>query len=498
MGNLSVSELAEDWYRELQPIRSGEPSHNKLFEMLYNAYRQRNGISEEFSDLTNYHETCLKLYNWYTDRYSTKLNMLKGKKGQDRTVGPNDETYTFNRLYCDSRQFQNYLETDLPMSGSQDLLAFVLHTAVAFLVPLKELDKVLQCLGFHPLHVRNIHHISIAYVLLTIGSRSMDVDFNPFTEVKSLYFKALKILDEPDVEINGSYSYLNQETGKIRDTLFLQGGLAEQKFEVLIAQNRTNINMRHSLILSDFHKLSAIFIYLFDSSAAPKSFKYPEESYSFYCFVVQFCKTKLTRKKFRENLTSMIDMNQKHPTRSVLILLWLYAYCFSFLPNIIIEGRVYRNIVKQLKKVNKQWAEEVCDYYQDGAFDVYGFITNRIGRMVPQIFRGSDFLTFINDKLLSRYGWGVLNDRLPFDHYIYSLQHLTFQLDCDGCCINGYYDNKDRLDGLIRNVDNVPFPLVAITQIFENLTQLHIQKAARNKYVKLPSCPLKCDLYEQL
>ena len=497
MGNLSVSELASSWYRDVQPIRSGDPSHNELFKMLYNTYCRRNGINEEFSSLTDYHKACTKLYNWYTNRYGTELNIPKGTKGQDRTDGPDDDAYTFDRLYCDDRQFRNYLETSLPQNSSQDLLAFVLHTAVAFLVPLGELDEVLQHLGFHPLHVKNIHHLSIAYVLLMADSHATDTDFNPFAEVKALYFKALKILDAPNTPAENSYSYANLETWMIRDMLLLQKGLAKQNFESLVAQNRAALNMRHSMILSDFHRLSAVFIHIFDSNADPESFAFSEEAYSFYRFVVQFCKEDLSRKKFREHLTSMIDLKQKHPTRSVLILLWLYTYCFAFLPGIYIDENIHRRIIKQLKKVNTQWAEEANAYYRDELFDVYGFITNQPERRIPQTFRGSDFFTFINEKLLLRYGWGPLNDKLPFDHYIHDLKYLTLQLDHSGYCIGADYDNC-HLIGLAKDVDNVPFPLVAVTQIFESLTQLHIQKAAQYKYEKLSPCPLKCGLYEQL
>jgi len=497
MGNLSVSELVQSWYQSKPTLLSGDLSRNKLFQMLYNAYCRRNGMDTQYSSLADHHKACGELYRWYDNRYRAELKMPTGSQGQKRVAGLMEDDYTFDRLYCDDRQFKNYLLAPLPQSGNQDLLAFVLHTAVAFLVPLEELDEVLQDLGFHPLHVKNIHHLSIAYVLLLMENQTADDQCNPFSEVRRLYFKALAILEESDEMEQESYSYADQETRMIRSILLQGRRLASENFEALVARNRGELNMRHSRILSDFHRLSAVFIHIFDSSSQPEAFDFPEEAYSFYRFVVKLCKEKLSRKKFREQLTSMIDLNAKHPTRNVLILLWLYTYCFAFLPGVYISETTHRRITKQLKKTDPQWADAAKAFYQDEMFDVYGFITNQPQRSIPQVFRGSDFFTFINEKLLLQYGWGPLNDKLPFDHYIYELKNLTIRMSLDGLCSGAAYGSRP-LSAVAADVDNVPFPLAAITQIYDCLALLHRQKAAQNKYEKLSPCPLKCDLYEQL
>lgn len=502
MSSLSVTDLAENWFRDGQKVSSADPSRNMLFEMLYNACQRRLGISKAYSELSyengDHYEACAQLFSWYTNRYGTQLNMYKGSKGQKRTVGLTDEDYTFDRLYCDDRQFRNYLETELPHSGSQDLLAFVLHTAVAFMVPLEELDAVLQYLGFHPLHVKKIHHLSIAYVLLRGHPDGADADFNPFAEVKKLYFKAREILNTSDIPAKEAYSYADLETRMIRDMLLRNKGLVSQNFENLVARNRKALNMRHSMILEDFHRLSAVFIHIFDSDADTETFDYPDEAYSFYCFVKKFCKEeKLLRKKYREQLTGMINLKQKHPTRNVLILLWLYAYCFAFLPGIYIDKRIFIRITKQLQKTDPKWATEAKTYYHDEYFDVFGFLTNQPKRSVSQTFRGSDFITFINEKLLLRYGWGPLNDKIPFDYYIHKLEKMMLRIAPSGRCSGASYDSCP-LEGLVEAVDNVPFPLVAVTQLFDILRQLHTEKAARSKRIKISPCPLKCGLYEQL
>lgn len=502
MSSLSVTDLAQNWFRDGQKSGSADPSRNMLFEMLYNTCQRRLGISKMYGELSyengDHYKACAQLFSWYTNRYGTQLNMPKGSKGQKRTAGLSDDDYTFDRLYCDDRQFRNYLETDLPQSGSQDLLAFVLHTAVAFMVPLAELDAVLQHLGFHPLHVKNIHHLAIAYVLLRGYPDTADAGFNPFAEVKKLYFTAQKILDDVTVPAADAYSYDDLETRMIRDMLLRNKGLASQNFEDLVARNREALNMRHSMILEDFHRLSAVFIHIFDSDSDPEAFVYPEEGYSFYRFVRKYCKEeKLLRRKYREQLTGMIDLKQKHPTRNVLILLWLYAYCFAFLPGVYIDKKFFSRITKQLQKTNPQWGAEAKAFYHDGHFDVFGFLTKQPDRSVPQTFRGSDFITFINEKLLVRYSWGALNDKLPFDRYIHNLEKMTLQIAPSGRCSGAKYDNR-LLEELAEAVDNVPFPLVVITQIFDCLTLLHTEKAARSKYAPISPRPLKCGLYEQL
>ena len=501
MDPLSVTELANKWYRNRQSASSRDPSQNELFEMLYEAYRRRNNISKPYEELSfqdgDHTKACAELYGWYTNRYGTELNMVTGSKGQKRTAGPTEDEYTFDRLYCDNRQFKNYLDTALPQHGSSDLMAFVLHTAVAFLVPLSKLDRVLQNLGFHPLHVKNIHHLAIAYVLLMAENKSVAADFNPFDEVKQLYFKANAILDSSVPPAADAYSYISLETRIIRNMLLMNRELANQNFEDLVARNRDALNMRHSLILSDFHRLSAVFIHIFDSNSLPNSFEYGEENYSFYCFINRFCNPDLSRKKFREHMTSMIDRNQKHPTRNVMILLWLYAYCFSFVPGIYPNDTTIERITKLLEKADPTWADEAQTYYQGGLFDVYGFITGQPQRDIPKTFRGSDFITFINAQLTLRYGWGQLNDKLPFDHYIHNLKNLTFELDYSGNCVKAVCGSH-LLPELQLAPDNAPAPLVSVTRIFEGLAEVHAEQAEMHIRQKLSPVPLKCGLYEQL
>ena len=213
MEMISVSDLAKSWYREAKTLTSGGPDTNELFQMLYNAHRRHGGLEADYQSLTDHHKACTELYRWYVRRYSTELGMPLGSKGQSRTAGKQE--YTFDLLYCDDRQFKKYLMAPYPMAGNQDLLAFVLHTAVAFLVPLEELDQVLQRLGFHPLHVKNLHHLSIACVLLSEAPGG-----NPFARVRALYTLAQQLMEDPNASApEEGYRYTDAETKMIRADL---------------------------------------------------------------------------------------------------------------------------------------------------------------------------------------------------------------------------------------------------------------------------------------
>lgn len=508
MAQLLFQDIARSWYLHNPVKRSGEIADNTLFRMLYNAYCRRSGNGGSFDDIVrsgDYSRACAALYCWYERRYAVGFRMPTGTQGQKRTVTFHSEEYTFDLLYCDDRQFKNYLITGIPLSGSQDLLSFVLHTAVAFLVPPAQLDEVLQHLGFHPLHVKNIHHLAICYVLLGAENRAVEDSFNPFAQVRALYLKAQEILDGPEASPVEGYSFADQETRMIREALFLQKALSRENFENLIAINKDAMNMRHSRILADFHKLTAVFIHLYDSPTAvagdPESWQQPEEAYSFYAFVEQFCKEDLSRKKYREQLTGMIDRYRKHPTRNVMILLWLHAYCFATVPGVYMEKTAFNRIVRLLKKENPHWAAAAKTYYTEQYFDVWGFITDSGPRLVPETFNGADFVTHINEKLLMHYGWGPLNARLPFDYYIRQFEKLVIREDSSyGSVRSGavVYDGDPIMD-IRPDVDNVPYPLVAISQILTQLKNAIAERTAMLKTKAKPSDrPLKCSLYEQV
>lgn len=509
VNQLDFKSIALSWHRN-DPVRAHSSYvENPLFSMLYHAYCRIIGKTEDFQEIIaqgSISQVSGEMYRWYRHRYADGLQMRSGTQGQKRTASTDREKYTFDFLYCDDRQFQNYLAEGLPFSGSQELFSFVLHTAVAFMAPPAELDKVLQHLGFHPLHVKNLHHLAIFAVLSSANSQRFPDSFNPFEKVKTLYFRGCNILRGIDVPQADSYHFDSQQTLQIRRSLFEEGKLTEESFGSIVAINGAGINARHSLILDDFHKLAAVFTHVFDTVQPLQEIGREDEAYySLYAFVSRYCNETLSRRKFREQMTGMIDSYEKHPTRNILVLLWLYAFCFSFLPGVSMEPKVFGRIVKQLNKYNSAWATEAKKYYnaQKTLFDINGFLNGGEVREASQGFVGTDFIADINEKLSARYGWGQLNGKLPFDYYILNLKKLKISLnpsnDCRQCGTISYDDRV--LAARYTCVENVPRPLAVITELLDQQKEVAAAQpvwSSEKKKKKRSPCPLKCSLYEQI
>lgn len=497
-------DTALQWYKSNPVCLSGKNSESKLFEMLYNAYCRMVNNGRDFQDTVQectYTEDCSEMFTWYKDTY-TKLGLKKGTQGQKRFVTGNEEEYTFNLLYSDDRQFQAYLLTDTPQSGSQDLLCFILHSAVAFLVSPKELDEVLQKLGFHPLHVRNVHHLAI-YTVLTASQDDayrIPEGYNPFDEVRALYFRACDILESGEHWSSDTFSFSDYLTKEIRQILFLNKELSYGNFDAIVRNNVSGLNRRHSLILDDFHKLSAVYTTIFED--------YPEENqrHSFYQFVNRFCKP-ISPKKFRENMGSMIDNNQKHPTRQILILLWLFDYCFSFIDGIELSDDTFEKIQKKLRKYNSNWAADAKKHRTKLLFDAYGFIHSNDGRKGPRQgscqFGGSDFFADLNNKLMLRYGWGRLNPRLPFDHYILSLCSVNIGADerFAGSSVLKIELPLQSYTDTCTGKYIAPYPLLVVMDVLEQVKAVIEEesgKLSKQKAKDISPFPLDCRIYEQI
>lgn len=500
MKNVDLKEIVHLWYMG-NPVRvSGKNSESVLFKMLYNAYCRIVNNGRNYDDTVQgclYSEDCSEMFTWYRDRY-TGLGLQKGGRGQKRYVTGSEEKYSFDLLYCDDRQFKSYLLTDTPQSGNQDLFCFILHTAVAFLVPTKELDSVLQVLGFHPLHVRNIHHLAIYTVLTTAQTYegNMPEMYNPFDEVKTLYLKACEIVKSGKRISSDVIAFDDYLTRQIREELFLKKGLSYENFDSIVKNNVPALNMRHSMILNDFHKLAAVYTTIFED--------YPEEAetYSFYQFVNRFC-TSVSQKKFREYMSSMIDNNQKHPTRQIMILLWFYDYCFSFIDGIPLSDDIFEKIQKKLAIYNRSWAKEAEEYRCNLKFDAYGFINNVKNRYGSNQFCGSDFLAVLNKKLMARYGWGYLNKRLPFDYYYLSMSSMNIVEDARFGDVNRLKISFLRQDftDICEDEAIAPYPLKVAIYLLEQLKAVieeETGKLNKKKAKEISPFPLDCRIYEQI
>lgn len=516
---LDIAALAQEWYQENHAKHDIRHRENDLFRMLYKAYCRRSGEEdrwESFSTEYDFRDACGRIYAWYKTTYEIGFQMPAGKKGQKRVAAPG-EKYTFHRCYSDDRSFKLYLLNDQHHCITQALFSFVLHMAVAFLVPPDELDGVLQKLGFHPLHVKNIHHLAIYYVLLTASAPGGGLRENPFDQVRELYFRARKLLTEPGAPPEEAYRYADKLTRLIRRELFIEKGIGRENFETLVMLNRDSLNMRHSLLLKDFYILKAVFFNVFD--AADFSLEQEltagaeEQSYSFYAFVGRYCRKiqsrktgggndfspdartgkKLPRDKFREWLGSMISVNGKHPTREVMILLWMFAYCFAFIPGIYMEPTPFERIKNQLEEADPSRKDTAQSFYDADVLDVYGLISGSGEARGMEEFRGDEMIDYINEKL-RLYGWRPLNRKFSFDYYILKLEMLTMRLDHStgfGRCEEIRYQDAG-LTGIPTEADNVPLPLVAISWIMHHLKAVHLL------HPEASPVPLECGLYEQI
>ena len=515
---LDIGELAQKWYQKNHAKYDIKHKENSLFCMLYKAYCRRSGEKDQwetFSAEYDFRDACGRIYAWYKNTYEIGFRMPPGKQGQKRVAAGKDR-YTFHRCYSDDRSFKLYLLKGQHLSGTQALFSFVLHMAVAFLVPPDELDGVLYQLGFHQLHVKNIHHLAIYYVLLTSAASGGELRENPFDRVKELYFQAQKFLKEPGAAPADAYSYAGKLTWMIQKELFIEKGIDKVNFENLIRLNKDSMNMRHSMILKDFNVLTAVFFTVFDDVdyipvEPPEE---SEESYSFYAFVGRYCRSirprkttlrkdqpqdqqpqkKITREKYRELLGSMISSSGKHPTREMMILLWLFAYCFAYTPGIYMEPTPFDRIKKTLLKADPSRDEaSVNCFYNEDKLDVFGLIINEKKNRDMREFWGDEMIEYINEKL-RLYGWRQLNEKLSFDCYILRLEGLFLRLDhssgFDQCKSIEYLNAK--LTGVPAMVDNVPCPLVAITWIMHHIKAVHLL------HPESSPVPLKCGLYEQL
>lgn len=501
MRKTEFAEIARKWYLDNPARISGSYEENRLFEALYNSWCRIRGEERTFRTVAankDFGEACMELFTWYQNRYGIHFSMERGTRGQKRMVSRREDAYTFDTLYCDNRQFLAYLMTDTPQSGNQDLCCFVLHMAVAFMIQPEQLDRVLQWLGFHPLHVKNIHHLAV-YAVLTQAQefrQGIPENYNPFSETKRLYLRACQLLDHPEGAAPEGFVYGDLLTMEIRQRLMLQKQLTEQNFEMIVRLNRDALNMRHSRILEDFHRLTAVYLDIF------ADYEWEENHYSLYRMVNQFC-TEVSEKKFRERMGIMIDKHQKHPTRQMMILLWLYDYCFAFVDGIAMSNETFQKIRKRLEKHDDSWAEEASGYYRRLRFDVYGFIHGRKRWETPEVFSGADFVAWMDEMLSTRYGWGTLNPRLPFDYYVLRLAALEIRYD------GGYglkktgkiYCARQKLKLDEPDEMNVPHPLYVVERIMEQMKEVLMEereKLDEKKRKKISTMPLECSVYEQL
>ena len=526
----NYEEIAQKWYKQRPTERSiGVFEDNLLFRVLYESYQRIIGGKDSFDLVVArskkdgivsthpYTEACHSLFKFYVSTYGKDgFGLSSGDKGEKRTVFPNhtDTEYTFDRLYSDRRQFERYF-LSVPRSQNQKLmLAFIMHTCVSFLVDARDLENLLKRYGYYQLHVRNIHHLAVFAVLANRKSyiENRKIRRNPFSDVKGLYARAIEIKQANQTteatESNQTkqaieatekknFFFSSFQTQRARQRLFEgENRINVENYSQYIFHNFTELNARHQHMLSDFHKLYAVYV---DTLCEDEQ----TYDYSLYAFLNAFSR-KISVKKFREQMTSFIDDQDKHPTRQLMIILWMYDYCFSCSKQKTeFSNSGIKRIEKRLTFYNPRWANLIKNYTiystPDSSKLNLSQIVHEGESFSPRDFDGEKLISNINSKLAT-YGLPPLSAKDPFDFYFMALRGFTIQHEDEIIKITHREkrvkktntDTKNEV--FVKNFSiiypqytrNVPAPLIVISELFKSLKTIS------------GTLPLACSLYEQV
>ena len=227
-------------------------------------------------------------------------------------------------------------------------------------------------------------------------------------------------------------------------------------------------------------------------------------SYSFECFVENFCKN-IPQKRFKDNLINFIHGNGKtaatknhHPTRECMILLWLFAEMYRGHSKIDCPVKYISNNQLEAcsskaseKKVTRGGTLVECKW-----FDIHRYL---FGQQQCIASKSKDIQTMIN-KSLEQYGWRPLNVRSQFDCVV--LQFLKFDIIryTSGQVDAIYSPNLNGPNYQVTGIDFsnaeeiLPARLVLLFALAERIfAELNLPSDGEEVVYPMP-----CDLYEQL
>lgn len=482
---------AADSIRGELPKSSAQMGGAALSEYIVKGYRR---ICEQSGNITAFQESNSlappDFFKWYDARYRVHYGMESGHGGINRYVREDSE-YKFDDLY-NQKTFCAYLQEG---GRGSNFCQFILHVSVAFLLYPDEINVLLNTYGYLPLHAKNIHHIAI-YTVLQEHRLDPQKETNPFREIRAYYEEAYAEIGFSDEESMGSWDQTQYSTRVIWNQLEKIDSLSKEQFMAFIEKNRNFLNQRHNRLLREHKTMSEIFAFLYDELVDFEKLDHQtgwESSYSLYHFMCEFCKP-LEHRRFNDNLYGQIEKKEKHPTRELMIVLWMYSFSFLYRPDIFItvngskfpksghywHGERWFNVSHYLSDKNGPLSE-FCD--EPSNFD-------QTSGIVRQMFDGNDLVNFINKKL-SDYSWGVLNSKRRFDACILNLSRIQIQLKEDGECKAAKFREKDGsvsafTDEKAWSVDNVPVSLALIVNLLRNVKG------------NPEDLPLECDYYEQI
>ena len=418
-----------------------------LLDCAAERYEQFTG--EDISSLSP-EQQANRLWKWYCASYPFPDAEAAGRNVRSRRVSKatREEKYSFHLPYKNEESFKgNLLGSIFPDPE------FIQHFCAAFRMDHDACNDFLTTCGYLPLHSKNLHNLAVYSVLSTMDTLAG----NPLELIKDRYFKALTILEESSGNVPvGSLAILTQLLTKEVESV---QGFDEEHYFSYIQKNAPYLNWRHSAILAEHSRLVKVFQYLYDDRQKGADWSETEANYSLFSFVNRFCK-EIDHNHFGNRLIKDIledgrkmDRENRHPTREILILLWLYEECFRCSPPIRCPkkytasvGRTCCTSVPGLDGEPQFFFDIHRSLFGTDAFRPTVKISFEGNKYPAELyFDGTSFHRQILNPRLSEYGYSMLSESNPFDRLIMKL--LTLKL---------YRAPLRRLDPSTGYWDNTP------------------------------------------
>lgn len=481
------------------------PEGNILFRNLYNGFCRITEKNSSFdsvvdaahsakvadrkneSEHTIYGRAFREMWNWYRNTYASaiKADNCKKRNGMRRAVREYSDLSSFQTPYS-YRSFLNYIRNECPIIGD-DGYSFLLHTSVAFMLSPDMVDSMLVTYGFMPLHIKNLFHVAI-HVVLSSRQKNIREKDSVFDEIGECYKDELDAVARC---VADSHLYVVNETEAFDtgSTRVIQGyalkySLSKATMLDFVERHASVFQSRHTRLLSEHKYLVNLFSELYiRRNVDSVTNRYDEAAYSLYTFLRKFCRAgKINRDTYKNEVYWKIAHESYHPTREFMIILWMYAYCFLYLPTINMENP--KGGIKDYSAITPfdSGRESPFRKFVIGrSLNALDYLADSSVRSAPLCgyevkfhseFRGEDFIVrYINEKL-EDYSWRKLDERYPFDAVVMSIKHLCIEFDPESQKIKkAYYHGKEIAQPNKKEVENVPSPLVLITELFDTIKE---------------------------
>ena len=346
-------------------------------------------------------ELCKKILTWYDSTYHA--NTAKGKRKPSQTPNSRNNAETaqdtektksgnsagagnLSRLLADletgqedqfdrdfsfgtltGKTFLNVLMEETPEDTPvKPGLIYILELAVGFKMSEKTCNSLLETYGYIKIHAKNPLHIAV-YVILKEMERQNDDErtglFDQFDRIKTLLHSALTLMGEEERKNIPALSF-EKELSFSSTTMLYNEALPHLNFDNyagFIARHASELNEHYRKLLVEYKRLICVFYPLFfdgekkESTSDPNTV--PQQSwageltgvnaYSLFQFIKTYMSS-VTEKRAPERLFTDFFKEgsmKNRPSREIMILLWLWEYCWMDAPAFRLP---YRMAVKYL------------------------------------------------------------------------------------------------------------------------------------------------------